>query len=270
MSIRLLISAAAAFMVSIGCAHATTTIAGSYTAVNNQSGSNRPTINYDGQPFLPSPFTENLTVGTTTATQTFLQIAPASGGSGTLAGSIAINMTLTDAANSAVTGFYTTGGGSSGATLSHGVLGLTAYYDIYYGNQTDCVAWNSTSCTPTDNTTTIGETVYATFADGALLAINLYNWSDWDMAPNISFDLVNGPTPAAVPEPSSIAVFGGALIGLGVLSRRRRRGKISAGIVSPNRMWFLSTASVITNRARRSLAQQAGGARIALCAAARP
>ncbi len=169
-------------------------------------------------------------MGTTTATQVFLQIAPISGGSGTLTGSIGVSMKLTDAANSPVTGFYTTGGGTPTTTLTNGTLNLTAYYEIYYGNQTDCVAWNSTTCTPTDNTTTIGETVDATFADGAVLAINLYNWSDWNMAPNISFDLVRGPT-AMAPEPSSLAVFGGALIALSVMARRRRR----QGVGSANR-----------------------------------
>jgi hypothetical protein len=235
MSIRLLIAALTAFLAGITSAYATTTISGSYTAVNNQTGTYRPTINDDGGSFLPSPFTENLTVGTTTATQVFLQIAPISGGSGTLTGSIGVAMTLTDAANSPVTGFYTTGGGSPTTTLTNGTLNLTAYYEIYYGNQTDCVAWNSTTCTPTDNTTTIGETVDATFADGSVLAINLYNWSDWNMAPNISFDLVSGPTPTApAPEPSSLAVFGGALIALSVMARRRR-GRISAGIGGANR-----------------------------------
>ena len=230
MSLRLLIAAVAAFVASVTSAYATTMITGSYTAVNNQTGTYRPTINDDGGSFLPSPFTENLTVGTTTATQVFLQIAPISGGSGTLTGSIGVSMKLTDAANSPVTGFYTTGGGTPTTTLTNGTLNLTAYYEIYYGNQTDCVAWNSTTCTPTDNTTTIGETVDATFADGAVLAINLYNWSDWNMAPNISFDLVSGPT-AMAPEPSSLAVFGGALIALSVMARRRRR----QGVGSANR-----------------------------------
>jgi hypothetical protein len=166
-------------------------------------------------------------VGATTTPQVFMQIAPISGGSGTLAGSLAVDMTLTDAANSPVTGFYTTGGSGSSTTLSNGTLDLTAYYEMYYGNQSDCVAWNSTTCTPNNDTSTIGETITATFADGSVLAINLYNWSDLggstlNMAPKISFDLINGPS--AVPEPSSLAVFGGALIGLGMMTRRRRGG----------------------------------------------
>jgi len=229
MSTRLSIAAVAAFMASIAPAYATT-ITGSYTAVNNQTGAYRPTINYDGGPFLSSPFSVGLTTGTTTATQTFLQIAPISGGSGTLAGSIAVDMTLTDAANSPVTGFYTSGGGG---TLSNGTLDLTAYYNTNYGNQSDCVSWSSSTCTPTNNTTTIGETVTATFADGAVMAINLYNWSDlnaggsWNMAPSISFDLISAPG-TTVPEPSSLAVFASALIGLGAMLRRRRGASAAA------------------------------------------
>jgi hypothetical protein len=152
-----------------------------------------------------------------------MQVAPLAGGAsvGTIAGSINIAMKLTGPGGSAVSGVTTSAGGN-GATLSNGTLDFAANYKLFYGSQTDCLTWNSSSCTPTGNTSTVGETLTVTFADKAVLDINLYNWSDWDMEPKIGFDLISGPV-AAVPEPATIAQFGVGLIGLiGVTMRRRR------------------------------------------------
>jgi len=225
MPMRLLIAIAATLLACASGAQATpveTTIDGTYTAVDTGKGPYLPTINDDGGSFLTSPFSETLTLGTTTAPTTFLQVAPANGSNnvGTVTGSIAIAMTLLGPSNSAVTGLTVSGGGL-GATLSHGTIDFDANYAIYYGNQTDCLTWDGATCTPTNNTTTIGETLTVTFADGASAALALYNWSDWDIAPSITFSLISGPR--GVAEPASLAVFASAVSGLWLLLRRRQR-----------------------------------------------
>jgi hypothetical protein len=246
MTTRMLIVAAAAFLAASAPSYATT-INGSYTA--SATGPYAPDINYSPYQgatytFMASPFTQTLTVGTPTTPTAFFAVVPLNYSSsvGTVGGAVSVALTLTDASGAAVTSFsYTTGGDA--VTLSNGVLNLTANYDLFYagygGNSTptDCIVWNASSCTPSDNTgvnitTPLGETVTATFGDGEVLAVSLYNWTDWNMEPNISFNLVSGPT-SAIPEPASIAIFGAALIGLGVI-RRRSRGDWSWGAVSPS------------------------------------
>ncbi len=218
MTIRVFMAAAAALMTSMSASYADM-ITGSYTAVNSGSGPYMPTINDDGGAFLPSPFSETLAVGVTTTPSTFLQVAPIGGGSGTIAGSVDIGMTLKEFDGSAVTGVATSAGGNT-AFASGGILYFAANYDIFYGSQTDCITWNAASCTSTNNTTTIGETLKVSFADGALLDINLYNWSDWNMQPNISFDLVSAAG-VPVPEPATFALFATALAGLVMIRRRK-------------------------------------------------
>jgi hypothetical protein len=230
MSTRLLFALVSSAILAMVSQSNATTITGSYTAVDTGTGNYLPTINADGGPFLSSPFSESLTLGSMTAPTTFLQVAPVSGNSsvGTQTGAIAVAMKLTGPSNSPVTSFSYTAGGDP-VTLTNGTLNLTANYGIFYGNQTDCIAWNTTNCTSTDNTTTIGETVTATFADGAVVAINLYNWSDWNMAPNISFTLVTDVGGSPVPEPASLMLFGAGLIGLSMARRFRRRQTMPVG-----------------------------------------
>lgn len=221
---RLLTMTTAVLIVSASAAFAQTAIKGTYSAIDTGTAGYIPTINDDGGSFLPSPFSENLTLGNTTVASTFLQVAPAAGSSslGTLKGVITVAFTLTAGpTNSAVTAVTATG---NAATLSHGVVTVTADYELFYGSkpQTDCLTWTGTSCTANNNTTTIGDTLAVSFADGALLDINLYNWADWDMQPDISFKLVDGPT--AAPEPASLALFATALAVLGCTRRRWRPG----------------------------------------------
>jgi hypothetical protein len=227
MAFRVFVAVTASLLATASVAHATSmTMSLGYTAIAAaQNSTYAPTINDDGQPYLV-PGNQTWTVGSTTSPATFLQIAPVSGGSsvGTQMGAIDVVLTLLGPNNSAVTSISTSAGGDT-ATLSNGKISFEAYYDLFYAAnpQTDCLVWNGnghSACTATGNTSTIGETVTAHFSDGAVLAINLYNWSDWDMTPDISFDLISGPT--AVPEPSTLAMFGSAIAGLAMLRRRRQ------------------------------------------------
>jgi hypothetical protein len=231
MSMKVLMAATVACIASMSIAHAdpiTDTFTGSYTAVNANTGPYAPTINDDGGAFLNSPFAGKLTQGVMSTPQIFLQVAPASGSAsvGTIAGTIDIAMKLSDVQNSAITGVTTSAGGNQ-AFVAGGTLYFAANYDLFYNNQTDCLTWSGTSCTPTGNTTTIGETLAVSFADGALLDINLYNWSDWNMAPDISFELVSGAG-VPVPEPASFALLGMGLAGLCVIRRRRNGAPLAA------------------------------------------
>lgn len=228
MRIRIYIAAAMALMASVAASHAQTTITGSYTAIPTGTAGYLPLINDDGAGFQSSPFSLNLTVGSPTSPTPFLQVSPISGATGTLTGTVAVAFTFTAAGNSSVTGVTSTPGDNV-ATFSGGTVNITANYELFYGNQTDCLTWSSTTCTTslpnTDVTnTTLGDTVVVTFADNAVLDVNLYNWSDWNMAPNISYNLASGPVQhgqTSVPEPASLAVFAIAIAGLATLKRRR-------------------------------------------------
>jgi hypothetical protein len=229
MAFRVFVAVTASLLVAASAAHATTmAMSGSYTAVAVAANpSYAPTINDDGNPsFLSASFSGTLGVGQTTTPTTFLQIGPVSGGSsvGTQTGAIDVVMTLMAPNNSAVTSVTTSAGGN-GAYVSGGAIHFAANYELFYSNQTDCLTWDGTTCTTNANgniNTSIGETVTVDFADGAVLGINLYNWSDWDMMPDISFNLIAGPT--SVPEPGTLAMFGSAIAGLAMLRRRRDLG----------------------------------------------
>jgi hypothetical protein len=233
MSMRLTILASAGVLVTLASARAdvvdTAAFQGTYTAINSNTGAYAPTINDDGGSFLPSPFSGTLTQGQQQTT-TFLQVAPASGGSsvGTISGSVDIAMALAGPAGATVTGLTYSSGGNT-AFLSNGDIYFAANYELFYGNQTDCLTWNASSCTPSGNQTTVGEMLTATFSDNAVLDIYLYNWSDWDMAPSIGFELVSGPT-VTVPEPASFGVFGIGVAGLGLMMVRRGRDRRAGGL----------------------------------------
>ena len=231
MSTRFLVAAAATLLATVTVARAdvidSAYIQGSYTAVDTGSSPYNPTINDDGGAYLSSPFSGTLTVGQLVST-TFLQVAPVAGNAsvGTIAGSIAIAMALVGPGGSAVTSVTSSAGGN-GATLSNGTIDFLANYELFYGNQTDCISWNSATCTSTGVKNQVSETLAVTFADNAVLDIELSNWSDWNMSPAIGFDLVSGPS-IAVPEPASLAVFAMGLLGLGMLLHRGRGNRQAA------------------------------------------
>jgi hypothetical protein len=229
MSIFLRIAAVAALTGVISTAHAqsTTSVTGSYTATASAptSGattysSDTPFINVTGT-FLSSPFTESLAVGTPVTT-TFLQISPEGSGPGSVAGTIAVNLTFA-IGSSSVTNVTSSVGN---ATLTGGKIGVTANYALNYTAQTDCVSWNG-ACTPSSSSggpvvNTAADIITITFADNAVLTATLYNWQDWVMQPQISFNLLTAPHTVSAPEPASLAVFATSLAVLGVARRRRR------------------------------------------------
>ena len=104
----------------------------------------------------------------------------------------------------------------------NGGVEFDANYAIDYATQTDCITWAGT-CKPAASsgpeTTALSDTLLLSFADGAQLDLNLYSWQDWNMEPQISFDLVSGPE--VVPEPASFVLFGSALAALAFIKRRR-------------------------------------------------
>ncbi len=232
MSKRLQIATFAVLLASGSAAFAQTTqIQASYSAsATETSGTNgfTPSVTTTG---LGTPFTQNLTVGVQTAQTTFISVNPTGGSSGvgTIQGTVSVGFTFTEPTGT-VTGVTSTG---HTATYSGGKVTVAANYELFYGTspQTDCLTWNATTCTATGNTTTIGDTLAITFSDNAVLNVNLYNWSDWNMTPGISFKLVTAPSTGGgqttVPEPASVALLGAALAGLGLMKRRRKSVKNS-------------------------------------------
>ncbi len=202
----------------------TETFYGSYTAVDTTTGAGTPYINYGSGTYLPGNFSGTLTQGQTTTPTNFLLVAPTNG-SGLVTGSIAVDLSLTDALGSAISAVSYTSGANA-ASLVNGSVVVDADYAINYATQTDCITWAG-SCTPDGKSgaikTSLSNTILVSFADGAALDVNLYDWSDWNMEPEISFEMISGPAPAPVPvpEPTTIALFATALAGLALMKRRR-------------------------------------------------
>jgi hypothetical protein len=102
---------------------------------------------------------------------------------------------------------------SDGTSSTAGSYNDTAVWLANYNNQTDSITWS--------NSGSELDPIVVQFTDGASLDITLGNASDWSIMPTIKFTLVD--TPPQVPEPASLALFGAALAGLGLLEAARRR-----------------------------------------------
>jgi hypothetical protein len=204
-----------------GAAASSYTVTGSYSASTSTHAAGTPTISDS----LPAAFSETLAVGGTTGQLNFLTVAPTSG-SGLVTGSVDVEFSYVGPSGSAVTGVSSTVGANQ-ATFSGGMVDIAANYAINYTTQTDCITWDGT-CTPSSGpvTTKLTDTLAISFADGAVLDVGLYDWSDWNMQPGISFTLASGPTPQTptAPEPASLALFGAGVASLAVIRRRRGAG----------------------------------------------
>jgi hypothetical protein len=215
---KLLAAIAVVFLTTAGAASATT-VDGQYSVSYSGNTSTKPMISDD----LSSSFS----FVNTQAKTNFITVAPCNG-------CASYGSTVTGTLTVTFSNF--TFNGVAATIESITPTSVTGTYEAKYGGSalscttsgpgnTDCVNWGT-------NSNSNGSTQYVIdFTDNAVLDVTLYNANDWNITPEISFDLATAPgAPAPTPLPAGLPLFAG---GLGVLGfagawRKRRAAKASA------------------------------------------
>jgi hypothetical protein len=202
----------------------TITVNGNYTIATSGLTGNAPTIIDDLAPAtnftLSVPTTGNLTTN-------FLEFDPNNSGSGIYTSANCYGFcdnshnNIVSEAVTATFHFTNPAGDSTAAVVTgefyanysgplDGTQGGTSPLNCGdSGNPADCIVWNS------------GDPITASFSNGDVLTLALNNAHDWDITSTLTASITQDAPP--VPEPMSVALFGTALLGFGVIRRQRNR-----------------------------------------------
>jgi hypothetical protein len=193
---------------------ASTTLASSVGSIGNGTGSgtayyganNAFNVSYTGE---PSP------------NYALISLNPPSGSESNSSGTDDVATIDVDFTNLAVTIGSNTYDATSSAAFSgtfsadyNGTLSCASGDAEGSSGQTDCIEWSGTGGAETDVVSLTGTT--------DTLDITLQPYTDWNLHPSMSFDVVTGGS-QTVPEPASIVLFASGLAALPILRRRLSR-----------------------------------------------
>lgn len=228
---KILAAAVTLLLVSTGAAFATTVnVGGSYTITLSGFDGNLPGIATPGTPKLSTisgasttytgTLPSTMTLGTTSTYNFFTAEPSGTCGSNCTKDTEGSHHYYTDTGTISVTFNFTNLTPVAGSVLTE-----TGTYEAKYGGaalgctsssagDTDCILWGST----TKGNQAITDVI--DFTNGDVLTITLDDAQDWNITPEISFDLTQ---PTATPLPPAVALFAGGLGMFGYLGARKKR-----------------------------------------------